>query len=1199
MKKRFVLLTLAFLLLASAVAYDYYKRRTFSEKTLASQVSVNLSRETESLIKDSQLILNESKWMNVVHPFFLVDSARFVKWNSTEYPVSVQELSGDFQWKLIHVSRSELLAFKSKINESRFLVGIIPLHQGYELSNRFLSPQWNKRIFPIDGIKITDVSQTDGEFVLLRNSNLFKIQIPSDPFISNPTSGILLLGSLIVFLIFIFIVVKRLHQQRKYLTSFALLVGFLSVIRIVMVQYSVPSRWIYTELFDPRFFASSSFNASAGDFFLNALIVFILCTYLFGCYSKTDVVKQLKLKGYKYGLILGSVLIGAAYFSFLFPQLFIESIFHDSIISFDVTSDVNFTSLRVTVLLALALGGLSSFFFVHIFVRTAKLVLPHNQFFISLGLGALLFLAYFLFSELDYWATLIVGTLYFLFLGYSNYFRSLSSIGYRTFPVIVVAIVLYATQGAYAIWRFVEEKKVKSMFTSASNLFTNDVLGEYLLHQASEKIAQDMFVSSSVENPLLSKNEPRQKIKQLYLSDYFNRYEVNINFYRSDGSPADGESTTDFATTIKTVQDDAFKTTYEGIYLIQNENSEVLKRYLSIISLEQATSAIGYVIIDLSVKHISQQQVYPSLLVDSRFSQSLRNKEFSYASYNKDVLVDHFGAFNFERDFDLHLFEDPRLYSKGIEQDRHWLIAQENETGNRIVLVSNAYPIFNIIANFSFLFSVGILLVGLTLILFFVRFSIEGKTFNYSARIQVFTYSGFIIPLVAVSAIAIKMINQSNESKYEEEIQEKGQKITESLGTIMSINQVHASELKNKLLDLSETLGAEMNLFNSKGELIASSQPAIFRSQLAMPMINSMAWERINEKKFYYLNVPCQIGQLSYNSSFFAIKSKKTGNLLGILELPFFEPTSDSLKANVFSNVVVTFTSVFILFSFVSILALDKLTAPLRFIAKKLKATFLTNNKPIEWSTNDEIGLLVKEYNRMLDNLEQSKTELARREKENAWREIAQQVAHEIKNPLTPMKLTLQQLEYLIANGNLTKDKTNQSIQTLLSQVETLNQIATAFSSFATMPAPELVKVDVVDLLKTTSALFQNNSQGDLYFHSEESSIEVLGDQKLLGRIFSNIILNGLQSGEKNAKVRIDISVKIKNGESLVTIADNGIGIPPELSDKIFLPHFSTKQTGSGLGLAIAKQGIGQMGGEIWFETSDKGTRFYIRLNLA
>jgi len=235
---------------------------------------------------------------------------------------------------------------------------------------------------------------------------------------------------------------------------------------------------------------------------------------------------------------------------------------------------------------------------------------------------------------------------------------------------------------------------------------------------------------------------------------------------------------------------------------------------------------------------------------------------------------------------------------------------------------------------------------------------------------------------------------------------------------------------------------------------------------------------------------------------------------------------------------------------------------------------------------------MVNEYNKMVDNLEQSKIELARSQKESAWREIARQVAHEIKNPLTPMKLTLQQMQLWLVKDTLEKERAKQSVNTLLNQVEILNEIASSFSAFARMPAPILEKLDLVALLTKTVNLYSTYEGGSVDFKSSVQPVYIDGDPQLLDRIFSNMILNGLQAGGKPPLVFIE--VKPAGSFIRVIIQDNGEGIAPEFQDKIFIPYFTTKKSGSGLGLAIAKQGIELSGGKIWFDSSPGKTRFYI-----
>jgi two-component system, NtrC family, nitrogen regulation sensor histidine kinase NtrY len=285
--------------------------------------------------------------------------------------------------------------------------------------------------------------------------------------------------------------------------------------------------------------------------------------------------------------------------------------------------------------------------------------------------------------------------------------------------------------------------------------------------------------------------------------------------------------------------------------------------------------------------------------------------------------------------------------------------------------------------------------------------------------------------------------------------------------------------------------------------------------------------------------------------------------------------------------------------SFVS----KNLTLPFKLLTQKLKTTNLENNEPMYWDSKDEIGLLVNEYNNMLFKLEASKKVLASTEKESAWREMAKQVAHEIKNPLTPMKLTLQHLLRLDQEGKLDdQQKLRKSLETLIHQVDALSGIASSFSTFAKMPLPKNELMNFKTVLMQVLELFKNDKRVQIDFldDSYTEEIIIMGDDKLFGRVIANLIINGIQAIEPGKFPLIKIWLWMTEQSVFLEIADNGKGIPKELKDKIFIPNFSTKSTGSGLGLAIAKSGVETAGGKIWFDTEvGKGTTFYLTFPLA
>src|SRR5690606_38765170 len=325
-----------------------------------------------------------------------------------------------------------------------------------------------------------------------------------------------------------------------------------------------------------------------------------------------------------------------------------------------------------------------------------------------------------------------------------------------------------------------------------------------------------------------------------------------------------------------------------------------------------------------------------------------------------------------------------------------------------------------------------------------------------------------------------------------------------------------------------------------EGHLLASSQPAIFTNGLASPYSDEEAVRRIRQGENQMI-ITERVGSLQYNVSYVSLKSPVTGTLIGILGVPFFQSQAslEKIQIRALANILNVFAVMFIVLLVLSYVVSEWLTFPLHFITRSLSRTSLTKtNQPLTWDARDEIGLMVREYNNMVYKLEESKAELERSQRERAWREIAQQVAHEIKNPLTPMKLTLQQLERQLKNGGDVRDKIPKALDSLMAQVDTLNEIASSFSTFAKMPVPDIQRVELVGLIKRIVDL--HGQSGAITFRHPQGDVEVLGDPQLLGRVFSNIILNAFQAARPGTPIRVDISLERVEDVWRISFRDNG-----------------------------------------------------------
>jgi nitrogen fixation/metabolism regulation signal transduction histidine kinase len=248
---------------------------------------------------------------------------------------------------------------------------------------------------------------------------------------------------------------------------------------------------------------------------------------------------------------------------------------------------------------------------------------------------------------------------------------------------------------------------------------------------------------------------------------------------------------------------------------------------------------------------------------------------------------------------------------------------------------------------------------------------------------------------------------------------------------------------------------------------------------------------------------------------------------------------------------------------------------------------------------NDEIGELVKQYNRMLDEIEVSTHKLANSEREYAWREMAKQIAHEIKNPLTPMKLNVQQLLKSWKDNVPGFDKLLERFaKNQIEYIDNLSSIASAFSSFAKMPVTNPVEVNILDQIRITLELFKNTDNVRFSVNwPNESKIVIYADKEQLNGVFSNLIKNGIQSIPTGREGLIELNVEVRSDKVIVSISDNGSGIPADLRKNLFTPNFTTKSSGMGLGLSIAKKYIESANGRIWFESaSGKGSTFFFEL---
>ena len=348
--------------------------------------------------------------------------------------------------------------------------------------------------------------------------------------------------------------------------------------------------------------------------------------------------------------------------------------------------------------------------------------------------------------------------------------------------------------------------------------------------------------------------------------------------------------------------------------------------------------------------------------------------------------------------------------------------------------------------------------------------------------------------------------------------------------------------------------------------------------------------------------MPEDIGNIKFLSAYVPVLDNKK-NIVAYLNLPYFVKKSEvynevtSLFISIINTYVIAFITVIIIIYIIS----RNIAAPLNLIRNKMAVTSLGGkNEQIEWKGNDEIAQLVLQYNTMIDELAKSAEKLARSEREDAWREMAKQVAHEIKNPLTPMKLSVQHLQRAWKDKAPNLDDTFKRVTAvLIEQIDSMSLLATEFSSFAKLPASRFAVINAMEILQSVIDLYKDQGT-DITVNNENNSVNILLDKDQLMRVFNNLIKNAVQSIPDDRKGLITIRSFSQNGQLVISIRDNGTGINEEEQQKIFLPNFSTKTSGMGMGLAIVKNIVESAGGDIRFETEENiGTTFFINFPIA
>jgi len=478
------------------------------------------------------------------------------------------------------------------------------------------------------------------------------------------------------------------------------------------------------------------------------------------------------------------------------------------------------------------------------------------------------------------------------------------------------------------------------------------------------------------------------------------------------------------------------------------------------------------------------------------------------------------------------------------------------------------------------------------------------KIKHLSLRIRIFLAMILLILIasVLIAAVTIYQYKEQTNEYNQGRLERKEESVKAAINYWLTSGNTFPLESKNlayifkdKIHEISDIEKLEINIYNPDGELVKSSHSGFVESSAPKQLSDTILSGVENDFKHTFVNTKILKGN-SFQSAYSYITDSRF-KPIGILNLQYVQDNTaqDKDLEEFLLRMAYVYVLMFVFAILIAFFISSYITRSIKAVTEKMSHTRLNkrNEKIILQDASAEIFTLVNAYNAMIDELEESAVKLARGEREQAWREMAKQVAHEIKNPLTPMRLTVQSFERRFdANDPKIYDKIKEFSKTLIQQIDTMSSIASAFSTFAQMPTQKREELNVVEVVKHALDIF---TEDYISYHPKQESIIAELDKTQLIRIVTNLVKNATHALDEIKHKNIEVSVETDNGNVIINVADNGKGINNEDKEKIFEPKFTTKSSGMGLGLPMVKNIVEAYNGTINFTSQlNKGTVFRI-----
>ncbi|MBN1989105.1 MAG: hypothetical protein JW783_06915 [Bacteroidales bacterium] len=1206
---------LLFLLLAAfCYAFSVFSEGRLSQKSSSLKDTKELSSKLESLVREAKADANFLLKQYSMHgvdalfdlnqaqfglgargkgiAYFVYSGNRLVFWSqSLDLPL---DLLGADRDTLVRVQNSWYV-WSSHHSNNDVVVSLVRIRTDYPYENRFLRSAFSSQLGALNDYGLSATSAEGAIPVALYGKPLFYL-LPLVPKFSVFTWDSLAIAaqwcSFFLLLALLFSLPFTRLAGRYRFRMFWVIAPVVIVLRLLNLSLGWPLS-TGSSLFGPEVFALSWLFPSLGDLALNAVILFAIVALAYRCFKAVVPVRRFR------PYIIALLSVASAFLLLATDNLFQSLILH-STVTFEAYRIFDLSVYTLIGYIAIGLLFGSAFLLNHLwlgFCGCGKGIWGRISFsFIGIALALLLF-------YLMGFAVSVYGIALLLLIPIVLAWFSKKGAAYRSSHVVLFAAVI-SVLSVFLVSDFALQKDIEVRKVIALNLSSErDPVAEMLLKDVSQGIAKDSKINQLISNISDNEFDLYAYINEEYFSGYLKKF--------------DFQATVCFAGSELILDNSGLKVGCEGFFssmaaekgtLIRGTNFYYLSNqtgrisYLGVFSVALDSLTRANLYIEMDSKLNSEFLGYPELLLEGKLASKSQMSYYSTAKYHQGRLIAQTGGFSYPLE-ERFSADTVNAFSYIRSSDMGHIVYRPN-ADNVIVLSKPKVNLFNITASFAYVLLLFFFILVVQLLIAGFPLELSVRLAGFRGKIKRVVVVIVLLSLIMVGAVTIVYSVKNFEQKNYESLNEKLLSLmVEIEHDLVDADMIHpsmAEYITFRLIRLSNVFYADINLYDTTGVLIASSRPEIFERQLLGKLMDPVAFYQMKAMQSQRLLNKERIGMLSYLSAYVPLIDD-TNQTIAYVNLPYFTK-QDEFKREIYSIVVVLvniYALLILIALSVAIFVANQISRPLELIRDKLRRVDISgHNEPLYYEYDDEVGRLVKEYNRMVEALARSAEELARSQRESAWREMARQVAHEIKNPLTPIKLSLQHLTMRRKHGDPDWDKHfDKFAASLIEQINTLATIATEFSNFAKMPALKFDTVDVYRLLDEATHIFSAYKNISIAVSKQpEAVFQVKADREQLSRVFVNLLKNAVQSIPLGRKGVIRVDAYCVQRSVIIDVTDNGGGIPLDLQAKIFSPNFTTKSSGTGLGLAISKGIVEGLGGKISFQSQPGATTFTIEL---